>query len=86
LSNDLQKINTDVTQISRIKMNLQMAVNSFKTKTQGKTKIYSCSSDWKVVTDAETAVNSQQKEANALQQSIQTTATHLQTVAIALGQ
>jgi septation ring formation regulator EzrA len=86
LSNDLQKINTDVTQISRIKMNLQMAVNSFKTNTQGKTKIYSCSSDWKVVTDAETAVNAQQKEANALQQSIQTTATHLQTLVIALGQ
>jgi septation ring formation regulator EzrA len=86
LSNDLQKINTDVTQISRIKMNLQMAVNSFKTNTQGKTKIYSCSSDWKVVTDAETAVNAQQKVANALQQSIQTTATHLQTLVIALGQ
>jgi septation ring formation regulator EzrA len=86
LSNDLQKINTDVTQISRIKMNLQMAVNSFKTNTPGKTKIYSCSSDWKVVTDAETAVNAQQKEANALQQSIQTTATHLQTLVIALGQ
>ena len=86
LSNDLQKINTDVTQISRIKMNLQMAVNAFKTSTQGKTKIYSCSSDWKVVSDAETAVNAQQKEANALQQSIQTTATHLQTLVIALGQ
>ena len=86
LSADLQKINTDVTQISRIKMNLQMAVNSFKTNTQGKTKIYSCSSDWKIVTDAETAVNAQQKEANALQQSIQTTATHLQTLVIALGQ
>jgi len=86
LSADLQKINTDVTQISRIKMNLQMAVNSFKTNTQGKTKIYSCSSDWKVVTVAETAVNAQQKEANALQQSIQTTATHLQTLVIALGQ
>jgi uncharacterized protein YoxC len=86
LSADLQKINTDVTQISRIKMNLQMAVNSFKTNTQGKTSIYSCSSDWKVVTDAETAVNTQQKEANALQQSIQTTATHLQTLVIAFGQ
>jgi len=86
LSADLQKINTDVTQISRIKMNLQMAVNSFKTSTQGKTKIYSCSNDWKVVTDAETAVNAQQKEAYALQQSIQTTATHLQTLVIALGQ
>lgn len=86
LSADLQKINTDVTQISRIKMNLQMAVNAFKTNTQGKTKIYSCSSDWKVVTDAETTVNAQQKEANALQQSIQTTATHLQTIVIALGQ
>lgn len=86
LSADLQKINTDVTQISRIKMNLQMAVNSFKTNTQGKSKIYSCSSDWKVVSDAEIAVNTQQKEANALQQSIQTTATHLQTVVIALGQ
>jgi hypothetical protein len=86
LSTDLQKINTEVTQISRIKMNLQMAVNSFKTNTQGKTKIYSCSADWKVVTDAETAVNAQQKEANALQQSIQTTATHLQTVVQALGQ
>ena len=86
LSADLQKINTDVTQISRIKMNLQMAVNAFKTSTQGKTKIYSCSTDWKVVTDAETAVNAQQKEANALQQSIQTTATHLQTVVQALGQ
>ena len=86
LSADLQKINTDVTQISRIKMNLQMAVNSFKTNTQGKTKIYSCSSDWKIVSDAETAVNAQQKEANALQQSIQTTATHMQTVVQALGQ
>ena len=86
LSNDLQKINTDVTQISRIKMNLQMAVSAFKTGTQGKTKIYSCSNDWKVVTDAETAVKAQQKEANALQQSIQTTATHLQTVVQALGQ
>ncbi|MFA9220264.1 MAG: hypothetical protein ACEQSL_03655 [Sediminibacterium sp.] len=86
LSADLQKINTDVTQISRIKMNLQMAVNAFKTGTQGKTKIYSCSSDWKIVSDAETAVNAQQKEANALQQSIQTTATHLQTLVIALGQ
>jgi hypothetical protein len=52
----------------------------------GKTKIYSCSTDWKVVTDAETAVNAQQKETNALQQSIQTTATHLQTVVQALGQ
>jgi division protein CdvB (Snf7/Vps24/ESCRT-III family) len=86
LSADLQKINTDVTQISRIKMNLQMAVNAFKTNTQGKTKIYSCSSDWKIVTEAENAVNAQQKEANALQQSIQTTATHLQTLIIALGQ
>jgi hypothetical protein len=86
LSADLQKINTDVTQISRIKMNLQMAVNSFKTNTQGKTKIYSCSTDWKIVSDAETAVNTQQKEANALQQSIQTTAAHLQTLVIALGQ
>ena len=86
LSTDLQKINTDVTQISRIKMNLQMAVNAFKTSTQGSAKIYSCSNDWKVVTDAETAVNAQQKEANALQQSIQTTATHLQTIVIALGQ
>ena len=86
LSADLQKINTDVAQISRIKMNLQMAVNSFKTNTQGKSKIYSCSSDWKAVTDAETAVNFQQKEANALQQSIQTTAAHLQTLVIALGQ
>ena len=86
LSTDLQKINTEVTQISRIKMNLQMAVNSFKTNTLGKTKIYSCSTDWKVVTDAETAVNAQQKEANALQQSIQTTATHLQGIAQALGQ
>jgi hypothetical protein len=52
----------------------------------GKTKIYSCSTDWKIVSDAETAVNAQQKEANALQQSIQTTATHLQTLVIALGQ
>lgn len=86
LSNDLQKINTDVTQISRIKMNLQMTVSAFKTGTQGKTKIYSCSNDWKVVTDAETAVKTQQKEANALQQSIQTTATHLQSVVQALGQ
>lgn len=85
LSNDLQKINTDVTQISRIKMNLQMAVSAFKTGTQGKTKIYSCSNDWKVVTDAETAVKAQQKEANALQQSIQTTATHLQSVVQAIG-
>jgi hypothetical protein len=84
LSADLQKINTDVTQISRIKMNLQIAVSAFKTGTQGKTKIYSCSNDWKVVTDAETAVNAQQKEANALQQSIQTTATHLQGVVQAL--
>lgn len=86
LSNDLQKINTDVTQISRIKINLQTAVSAFKTGTQGKTKIYSCSNDWKVVTDAETAVKAQQKEANALQQSIQTTATHLQSVVQALGQ
>lgn len=86
LSNDLQKINTDITQISRIKMNLQMTVSAFKTGTQGKTKIYSCSNDWKVVTDAETAVKGQQKEANALQQSIQTTATHLQSVVQALGQ
>lgn len=86
LSNDLQKINTVVTQISRIKMNLQMSVNAFKASTEGKTKIYSCSNDWKVVSDAETAVNAQQKEANALQQSIQTTATHLQTLVIALGQ
>ena len=86
LSADLQKINTDVTQISRIKMNLQMAVNAFKTSTQGKTRIYSCSSDWKIVSDTETAVNAQQKEAYALQQSIQTTATHLQTIVIALGQ
>jgi hypothetical protein len=86
LSADLQKINTDVTQISRIKINLQMAVSAFKTGTQGKTKIYSCSNDWSVVTDAETAVKTQQKEANALQQSIQTTATHLQTVVQALGQ
>jgi hypothetical protein len=86
LSNDLQKINTDVTQISRIKINLQMAVSAFKTGTQGKTKIYSCSNVWKVVTDAETAVKAQQKEANALQQSIQTTATHLQSVVQALGQ
>jgi hypothetical protein len=83
---DLQKINTDVTQISRIKMNLQLAVTAFKTGTQGKTKIYSCSKDWKVVTDAETAVKTQQKEANALQQSIQSTATHLQGIAQALGQ
>lgn len=86
LSADLQKINTDVTQISRIKVNLLMAVTVFKTATQGKTKIYSCSNDWKVVADAETAVKTQQKEANALQQSIQTTATHLQTIVIALGQ
>ncbi|MDP4631305.1 MAG: hypothetical protein NWQ44_06960 [Flavobacteriales bacterium] len=86
LSNDLQKINTDVTQISRIKINLQMAVSAFKTGTQGKTKIYSCSNVWEVVTDAETAVKAQQKEANALQQSIQTTATHLQSVVQALGQ
>lgn len=86
LSADLQKINTDVTQISRIKMNLQLAVNAFKTSTEGKTKIYSCSSDWKVVTDTEAAVATQQKEANALQQSIQTTATHLQSVVQALGQ
>lgn len=86
LSSDLQKINTDVTQISRIKMNLQLSVNTFKTSTQGKTKIYSCSSDWKFVTEAENAVNAQQKEANALQQSIQTTATHLQSVVQALGQ
>jgi hypothetical protein len=86
LSNDLQKINTDVTQISRIKINLQMAVSAFKTGTQGNTKIYSCSNVWKVVTDAETAVKAQQKEANALQQSIQTTATHLQSVVQALGQ
>lgn len=86
LSTDLQKINTDVTQISLIKMNLQMAVNAFKTSTQGSAKIYSCSNDWKVVTYAETAVKTQQKEANALQQSIQTTATHLQTIVIALGQ
>lgn len=86
LSADLQKINTDVTQISRIKMNLQMAVTAFKTGTQGKTKIYSCSNDWKVVSDAEAAVNAQQKEANALQQSIQTTTTHLQSLVIALGQ
>lgn len=83
---DLQKINTDVTQISRIKMNLQLAVNAFKTDTKGNTKIYSCSRDWKIVSDAETAVNTQQKEANALQQSIQTTATHMQTVVQALGQ
>jgi hypothetical protein len=82
---DLEKINTDVTQISRIKINLQMGVTSFKTGTQGKTKIYSCSKDWKVVTDAETAVKTQQKEANALQQSIQSTATHLQSVVQALG-
>ena len=86
LSADLQKINTEVTQISRIKMNLQMAVSAFKTGTQDKTEIYSCSSDWKIVSDTETAVNAQQKEANALQQSIQTTATHLQTVVQALGQ
>jgi predicted nuclease with TOPRIM domain len=86
LSTDLQKINTDVTQISRIKMNLQMAVTAFKTGTQGKTKIYSCSNDWKVVSDAEAAVNAQQKEANALQQSIQTTTTHLQSLVVALGQ
>ena len=83
---DLQKINTDVTQISRIKMNLQLAVTAFKTGTQGKTKIYSCNKDWKVVTDAETAVKTQQKETNALQQSIQTTATHLQGIAQALEQ
>lgn len=63
-----------------------MAVTAFKTGTQGKTKIYSCNKDWKVVTDAETAVKTQQKEANALQQSIQTTATHLQGIAQALGQ
>ena len=86
LSNDLQKINTDVTQISRIKINLQMAVSAFKTGTQGKTKIYSCSNVWEVVTDADTAIKAQQKEANALQQSIQTTATHLQSVVQALGQ
>lgn len=35
---------------------------------------------------AKTAVNTQQKEANALQQSIQTTATHLQSVVQAPGQ
>jgi len=86
LSADLQKINTDVTQISRIKMNLQMTVNGFKANTQGMTKIYSCSSNWKVVSEAEAAVNTQQKEANALQQSIQTTATHLQSIVVALGQ
>jgi hypothetical protein len=86
LSADLQKINTDVTQISRIKMNLQMTVNGFKANTQGMTKIYSCSSDWKVVSEAEAAVNTQQKEANALQQSIQTTTTHLQSIVVALGQ
>jgi hypothetical protein len=86
LSTDLQNINTDVTQISRIKMNLQMTVNGFKANTQGMTKIYSCSSDWKVVSEAEAAVNTQQKEANALQQSIQTTTTHLQSLVVALGQ
>ncbi|MFM1773031.1 MAG: hypothetical protein RLZZ71_2173 [Bacteroidota bacterium] len=86
LSADLQKINTDVTQISRIKMNLQMTVNGFKANTQGMTKIYSCSSNWKVVSEAEAAVNAQQKEANALQQSIQTTTTHLQSLVVALGQ
>jgi hypothetical protein len=80
IKTDLNKLNSGKTEFQNIKLSVQNTINEFKQKTTGKQKIYSCSSDWTIVTDTESKVASQQLELNGLQQKIQSIINHIQEV------
>ncbi len=80
LTADLSSIISSKDRFQNIKVTVQNAVNEFKQKTAGKQKIYSCSSDFAIVTDAENKVRAQQNELGNLQQNIQGVVAHMQQV------
>jgi hypothetical protein len=80
LTADLNSIISSKDRFQNIKQMVQDAINEFKQKTSGKQKIYSCSSEWTIVTNAESKVTVQQGELTNLQQNIQGLAAHMQQV------
>ena len=80
LTADLNSIISSKDRFQNIKQMVQDAIYEFKQKTTGKQKIYSCSSEWTIVTNAESKVKAQQGELSNLQQNIQGLAAHMQQV------
>jgi len=59
---------------------VQVSVNKFKVASAGKQKIYSCASEWAMVSQAEKELTVHQTELSNLQQTIQGLINHMQTV------
>jgi vacuolar-type H+-ATPase subunit I/STV1 len=80
LYSHLSLIKSNVNQITLVKQNVQKAIDAFKTNTKGIKKLYSCSSKWVYVTDAESAVAQQKKDIEEIDKIIQTNSAQIQTI------
>lgn len=80
LNEDFEKIKSGKEQFESVKANVQLSVNKFKVASAGKQKIYSCSSEWAMVSQAEKELTAHQSDLSNLQQTIQGLINHMQTV------
>jgi hypothetical protein len=78
MQDDIKKMSEEKNRITDIKASIQLTVDQFKSKTRGRQKIYSCSADWVIVTQAESQLLAQQNLLNEIQQNIAALSAHIQ--------
>ena len=78
MHDDVKKMSLEKNRINDIKASIQLTVEQFKSKTRGRQKIYSCSADWVIVTQAESQLLAQQNLLNEIQQNISALSAHIQ--------
>jgi hypothetical protein len=84
LSDLSKKIHSEISAMDPIHRNTQRILNDFKTKTKGLERIYSCNSNWHLVSDTESAIHKQEQDFNTHKLSITSAANTIQQLVTSL--
>ena len=74
----LKKMSASNTDINKVKSGILQQTSAFRKATSGKTKVYSCSSDWEAVTKAQKEFNRLSGEMNTIEQGLQQISAQIQ--------
>ena len=74
----LKKMSAANAGITKIKSGILQQISQFRKATSGKTKVYSCSSEWEAVSRAEQEFSGLNKELASIEQSLQELSTQIQ--------
>lgn len=80
LHDDLKRLKDETPLLDQIQQELTKTISDFKSATAQKEQIYSCSADWSIVNNCNTALEKVQSDLNGIQSRIQATVNHMQSI------